>query len=168
MADDRCTVAITHGRSATDHARFGRLSIDTMGPDNANAHAPSAAAEFRAPSSKCCLRNTNAPAAAIGSGSATQRLNEITSDGSSLTASVSGISSWFSASEIADCPAATYGSHQGACPLNRVCRSQRWRDQKKNDRSRTKNTREVVKTPRTGTNERNTTMSDHTRALLRT
>ena len=33
---------ITHGTSATDHDRFGALSIDTVGPDNAKTAAPSA------------------------------------------------------------------------------------------------------------------------------
>ena len=47
------------------------------------------------------------PSAASGSGSATQRLKETTSEGSSRIARVTGISSWFSASAIADCPPAT-------------------------------------------------------------
>src|SRR5207245_2729694 len=31
--------AITHGSSATDHERFGVLSIETRGPDSAKMHA---------------------------------------------------------------------------------------------------------------------------------
>jgi hypothetical protein len=50
---------------------------------------------------------------------------------------VIGITIWFRASAIADCPAATYASHHGACPERMVWRSHRWRDQKKNERSRT-------------------------------
>ena len=119
---------------ATDHARFGRLIIDTIGPDSPNTHAPKAAAASDARSRR---RNTNVPSAAIGSGRAIQRLNDTTSDGRSRIASVTGSTIWFSASAIADCPAATYGSHQGACPEKIVWRSHRWRDQKKNERSRT-------------------------------
>src|SRR5262245_32620179 len=129
--------ASTQGTSATDHARFGRLIIDTTGPDSANTHAPNAAAGDPASDAKRRRRNRYMPAAAIGSGSATQRLNDTTSEGTSRIASVIGITIWLSASAMADCPAATYGSHHGACPDRIVCRSHRCRDQKKNDRSRT-------------------------------
>src|SRR5687768_10836278 len=83
------TAVNTHGSNATDHARFGVLSIDTTGPDSANAQAPSVAAAGGTRQ----RRNWNVPSAAIGSGSATQRLNDTTSDGSSRIATVTGISS---------------------------------------------------------------------------
>src|SRR4051812_36579014 len=90
--------ASTQGIRATDHARFGALRLDTTGPDSVNTHAPSAAA----PSVTVRLRNSHVPIAATGSGSATHRLNDTTSDGSRRIASVTGITSWFSASAIAD------------------------------------------------------------------
>ena len=87
------------------------------------------------------------PIAAIGNGKATQMLNETASDGSRRTASAIGIIVWFRASAIADWPPATNGSHHGHCAAKSVWRSHRCRDQKKNERSRTKKMREVVKSP---------------------
>src|SRR3954451_3148448 len=111
----------THGMNATDHERFGALSDDTTGPANANTHAPSAAAA----SGTRRRRKANIPSAATGSGNATHKLNDTTSEGSSRIASVIGITNSLSASAIADWPLATNGSHQGHCPLKIVCRSQR-------------------------------------------
>ena len=71
------------------------LSIETTGPEQAKTRAPNAAAAVGAvrPAlvSARLRRKRNMPSAAIGSGSATQRLNETTSDGSSRIASVIGI-----------------------------------------------------------------------------
>jgi hypothetical protein len=78
---------ITHGRHATDHDRFGVFSIETTGPDSAKTQAPNAAA-----CPELCRRKKNVPSAAIGTGSATHRLNDTTSDGRSRIASVTGIS----------------------------------------------------------------------------
>ena len=88
--------ASTHGMNATDHARFGVLSIETTGPESTNTQAPNAAAARRWRRwwpVKVLRRKTSVPRAAIGSGAATHRLNDTTSDGMTLMASAIGMAS---------------------------------------------------------------------------
>ena len=97
----RSVVHRIHGRNATHQDRFGKFSVDTIGPPSAKTIAPSAL-----PAGPCeRRRKQNVPSAAMGSGSATHKLNATTSGGRSRIASVTGISNWFSASATADCPA---------------------------------------------------------------
>ncbi len=84
----RSVVHITQGRAATHHARLGVLSIETVTPASVNDVAPSAADEAGLPARS---RNRYMPSAANGSGSATHRLKDTTSDGRSRIASVIGI-----------------------------------------------------------------------------
>jgi hypothetical protein len=83
---------------ATDHARLGALSIEAIGPDKPKAIAPAADAAWL----RVRRRNAYIPSAAIGSGRATHRLNDTTSDGSRRMATVIGIHIWFRASGSAD------------------------------------------------------------------
>jgi prepilin-type N-terminal cleavage/methylation domain-containing protein len=98
----RSAAQSTQGIVAADHDKFGKLPVETTGPDTANAIAPSAApaGEKRGQS------NMYTPSAASGYGSATHRLKPTTSLPSRRTASTGRRNIWWSASAAADCPAA--------------------------------------------------------------
>src|ERR1700687_1126094 len=102
----------TQGSVAAAHDRLGKLPVETIGPDSEKAIAPRAdalAANRR-------RKKNQAPSAASGNGVATQRLNPTTSLPINRTASAGSRNSWCSASATADCPAPTYGSHNGKLP----------------------------------------------------
>ena len=81
----RSTAHNTHGISATAQEKFGKLPVDSTGPDIASVAAPTNAANGDAQRRS----HSHIPAASSGNGAATQRLKPGTSGRTSRT-SVTG------------------------------------------------------------------------------
>ena len=86
----RSTAQSTQGIAAADHDRLGKLPVETIGPDNEKAIAPSADAS----AANRRRRKSHAPRAASGNGVAIQRLNPTTSLPINRTARAGSRNSW--------------------------------------------------------------------------
>src|SRR5580704_11341178 len=71
----RSTAHRSQGIAATDHDRFGKLAVDTIGPETENPIAPSADAYAE----NRLRKKSQAPSAARGNGDATHKLKPKTS-----------------------------------------------------------------------------------------